>query len=66
VVDYVTIKSSTKVDAVDVYNVSGQKVSSTSLSAGTGSVDMRSLTSGVYIISVKSGKDVHTVKVIKK
>lgn len=66
VVDYVNIKSSTKVDAVDVYNVSGQKVSSTSLNAATGSVDMRSLTSGVYIISVKSGKEVHTVKVIKK
>lgn len=66
VVDYVNINNSSKIESVEVYNVTGQKVSSKTWNANSGTVDMRSMTPGMYIITVKSGKDVHTVKIIKK
>lgn len=66
VVDYVNINYSTKIESLEVYNVAGQKVSAQSVKANSGKIDMRNLTPGMYIIKVITGKDVQSVKVIKK
>lgn len=66
VVDFVSIKHSSKIDAVEVYNVAGQKAGVSKWNAASGTMDMRNLAPGVYIIKVKTGNDVKAVKVIKK
>lgn len=66
VVDFVTLQNSTKIESVDVYNVTGQKVASKSLNSTTGQLDMRNVAPGMYIITVKAGGNVQTVKVVKK
>lgn len=66
VVDFVSIKHSSKIDAVEVYNVTGQKVGISKWNAASGTMDMRNLAPGIYIIKVKTGNDVKAVKVIKK
>lgn len=66
VVDFVSIKHSSKIDAVEVYNVAGQKVGISKWNAASGTMDMRNLAPGIYIIKVKTGNDVKAVKVIKK
>ena len=66
VVDYVNINHSAKIDSVEIYNVAGQKVSSESWNAVSGTMDMRNLTPGMYIIKLNAGNTVQSVKVIKK
>lgn len=66
VVDVVNIKLSAKIDAVEVYNVAGQKVATSKWNAASGTMDIRNLAPGMYIIKLKAGNDVKAVKVIKK
>ncbi|WP_234111787.1 Calx-beta domain-containing protein [Chryseobacterium sp. R2A-55] len=66
VVDFVNINNSSRIDSVEVYSVSGQKVAAKTLNANSGQIDMSKMTSGIYIISVKAGENVHQIKVIKK
>uniref|UniRef100_UPI000481D063 T9SS type A sorting domain-containing protein n=1 Tax=Kaistella palustris TaxID=493376 RepID=UPI000481D063 len=66
VVDFVNINFSSKIDSVEVYNVAGQKVVTKTWNAAFGTMDMRNLTPGMYIIKLKTGNDVQSVKVIKK
>jgi len=66
VLDYVNINYSSKIESVEIYNVAGQKVATKSWNADSGTMDMRNLAPGMYIINLKSGNDVKAVKVIKK
>lgn len=66
VLDYVNINYSSKIESVEIYNVAGQKVATKSWNADSGTMDMRNLAPGMYIIKLKSGNDVKAVKVIKK
>ncbi|WP_304342847.1 S-layer family protein [Chryseobacterium koreense] len=66
VVDFVNINNSSRIDSVEVYSVSGQKVAAKTVNANSGQIDMSKMPTGMYIISVKSGEKVHQVKVIKK
>lgn len=66
VVDFVNINYSSKIDSVEVYNVAGQKVATQNWNAASGTMDMRNLAPGMYIIKLKLGNEVQSVKVIKK
>ena len=66
VVDFVNINNPEKISSVEIYNVAGQKVASQKWNATSGTMDMRNLTPGMYIIKLNVGSDVQSVKVIKK
>ena len=66
VVDYLSISYTSKIDTLEVYNVAGQKVSTQSLNSDSGSVDMRSLSPGLYIVKMNAGNDIQSFKIIKK
>lgn len=66
VVDFVNINNSSRIDSVEVYSVSGQKMVAKTVNANSGQIDMSKMPTGMYIISVKAGENVHQVKVIKK
>ena len=66
VVDFVNINNSSKIDTIEVYNLTGQKVITKKVNANSGQLDMSKMTAGVYIITVKAGSNMHQVKVIKK
>ena len=63
-VDFLNIKSATKIEAVEIFDISGRKVSN--FKVVDGAVDVRSLDKGTYIIKTTSNGEVTTQKFIKK
>jgi len=55
-----------EISTVDVYNLLGQKVISTTINANTAQVDMSSVSKGAYMVRVTSNNQVKTIKVIKE
>ncbi|GAA5096721.1 hypothetical protein GCM10023210_30820 [Chryseobacterium ginsengisoli] len=66
VVDFITINNDSKIKNIEVYNTAGQRLINETINAEKGSVDMRRVPSGVYILKVNSEKDSQSLKVIKK
>lgn len=66
VVDFVNVNHTSKIDSVEVYNVTGQRVSSEAWNATSGKINMSNLTPGMYIIKLNTGNTAQSVKVIKK
>ncbi|SHJ97161.1 T9SS type A sorting domain-containing protein [Epilithonimonas mollis] len=66
VIDYLQISNDNKIKNVEVYNASGQALSNVSINSEKGSVDMKQLPAGVYMLKVNSEKQSETIKVIKK
>ncbi len=66
VVDVVNINYSSKIDAVEIYNMVGQRVATKTWNANSGTLDMSKLAPGVYIITLKTNGEVKSVKVTKK
>jgi hypothetical protein len=66
VVDFITINNDSKIRNVEVYNMSGQKLINETINAEKGSVDMRKVPAGVYILKVNSEKNSQSLKIIKK
>ncbi|MCS3871327.1 hypothetical protein J3D55_004243 [Chryseobacterium ginsenosidimutans] len=66
VVDFITINNDSKIRNVEVYNMSGQRLINETVNAEKGSVDMRKVPTGVYILKVNSEKDSQSLKIIKK
>lgn len=66
VIDLVNINYSSKIDAVEIFNLTGQKVSSKLWNASSGTMDMSNLAPGVYIITLKIGAETKSAKIIKK
>ncbi|WP_294284450.1 T9SS type A sorting domain-containing protein [uncultured Chryseobacterium sp.] len=66
VVDFITVSHDTKIKNVEVYGVAGQRLIYSDINAEKGSVDMRSLPSGVYILKVNTEKDSQSLKIMKK
>ncbi|SHK79690.1 T9SS type A sorting domain-containing protein [Chryseobacterium polytrichastri] len=60
---YVKLNSKTKIDDVEVYDVSGRLVLKTKLESDK--LDLRTLNQGVYMISFKN-PDIKPIKIIKK
>lgn len=61
----VNIKSDKKFDEVEIYNVLGQKIFSSTISENQ-EIDMSSLTSGTYFLKLKSESLIKNVKIIKQ
>ena len=55
-----------EISNVDVFNLLGQKVSSTKINANDAQIDMSNLSKGAYMVRVTSNDQVKTVKVIKE
>jgi len=66
VVDFINISNDTKIKNVEVYGVSGQRLANENINAEKGSVDMRALPSGMYILKVNMEKGSQSIKVMKK
>lgn len=61
--DFLTIKSSTKVENVSIYDVSGKKIN---VNLNDNKVDVKNLPSGSYIINIETKEGKTTKKFIKK
>lgn len=66
VVDYLYFNNDNRIKDVEVYNVSGQRVLSETINAEKGSVDMRRVPAGIYIVKVNAEKGSQSLKIIKK
>lgn len=66
VIDQLQISNDIKIKNAELYNASGQIIINTNINSEKGSIDMRKIPAGVYILKVNSEKDSQTVKVIKK
>ena len=55
-----------EISTVEVYNLLGQKVISTTINANTAQVDMSNVSKGAYMVRVTSNNQVKTIKVIKE
>lgn len=62
--DFVTIKSSDKLESAEVYSTTGQMVFS-SRNIVNNKINLSQLAKGLYILKVKTNKGLQTVKVIK-
>lgn len=61
---YINFKES--IDSLEIYTVTGQKVSNVNFQTTTNQLDVASLTSGVYFVRVFSNGNVETLKIVKK
>lgn len=66
VVDYLYFNNDNRIKDVEVYNVSGQRVLSETINAEKGSLDMRRVPAGIYIVKVNTEKGSQSLKIIKK
>lgn len=64
--DELSFNSQETVDHIMIYNLMGQKVFSKKLNLTTSSLDLRSLSSGMYIVKVKVGNTSGSYKIIKE
>lgn len=65
VIDELSINTKAKVNAVEVYNLAGQKVWSSD-KVMNNKVDLNFLTKGIYIIKVETDTSKESIKFIKK
>ncbi|WP_379963212.1 choice-of-anchor J domain-containing protein [Epilithonimonas sp. UC225_85] len=67
VVDKLTVKmDGDTIDNITIYNFAGSVVKSEKTNAKTANIDMRNLSSGVYIVNVRTSTNVKSFKVIKE
>jgi hypothetical protein len=64
--DYWNIKGSHTIDAMQVFDMQGQLVMSTTPDTSTASINASDLASGVYIAKLSTAQGVKSVKLIKK
>lgn len=60
----ITVKSVVKTDAVELYNILGQQVSTQRLEGNIATLDLSGLTNGVYFINVRNGSTLITTQKI--
>lgn len=65
VVDQLQINNDKKINTVEIYNASGSAIKNVIINSEKGSIDMRQLPVGVYILKINSDKQSETIKVIK-
>ncbi|MCR5861341.1 T9SS type A sorting domain-containing protein [Flavobacterium sp. J372] len=64
--DILQLSNGAAIDKVEVYNIVGQKVKSENVGKTDVSVDLNSLTNGVYIVKVTSANTQKSIKIIKQ
>ena len=66
VVDFLQINHSSKIESVEVYSATGEKVAAKTINNKKGIVNMKSLPKGMYFVKIFIGKEVEIIKVLKK
>lgn len=66
VIDYLTITNDSKIKNIEIYSVGGQRVLNETVNAEKGSLDMRKLSPGMYILKVNSDKNSESLKILKR
>jgi len=66
VIDYLNLSYVSNISQVEIFNLLGQQVLSKKVNAPQGKIDMSSLNTGTYLVKVKSGDLIKTIKVIKE
>ncbi|MCA6068883.1 T9SS type A sorting domain-containing protein [Chryseobacterium sp. RG1] len=66
VVDYLNIINDSKITNIEIYNAGGQRVMSETINAEKGSVDVRKLSPGMYILKINSDKSSESLKILKR
>ena len=62
----ITIKASTEVNSVEVYNIAGQKVYSENIGANSANISIANFTQGVYVVKVFANGEVAVKQFVKK
>jgi hypothetical protein len=65
IIDVLNIRSANVVDAIAIYDVSGKLIIETAPDIISPSINVNTLTSGVYLVKITIGDDSKTVKVVK-
>lgn len=66
VTDILYLKSGSVTDFIELYNVYGQRVKKQLVNSDAASIDFSHLSSGIYIMTVQSGIETSTYKIVKK
>ncbi len=64
--DKLTLNAQSPIDAIEVYNILGQRVMMAKPNAAQADMDMSSLGSGTYFVKVSAGTVSDTIRIIKK
>lgn len=64
--DYLYLRNNSKIDNLEIYNLAGAKLMSQTINAVKADLNLKGLDAGIYILKINSGKEVKTVKIIKK
>ena len=64
--DYLSLRNNSEIDNVEIYNLAGAKLMSQTVNAVKADLNLKGLDTGIYILKINSGKEVKTVKIIKK
>ena len=64
--DILNVSSTHDINEVTVFNLLGQQLFAKTVNASKGQIDMSSLASGTYLVKVRSGDKIETIKVIKE
>ena len=65
VTDYLNLSYDNNISKVEIFNLLGQQVLSKTVNATQSKIDMSNLNTGTYLVKVKSGDLIKTIKVIK-
>ena len=66
VVDVVTIANNNLISSIEVFNLLGQKVMSSTPEVMTATMDMSALPVGTYLLQIQSAGETEMIKVVKK
>lgn len=66
VVDVLNIEADSKVNTVQVFDLTGKVVSSHTLDSVKNQVNLSKLTPGVYVVNIQTEKGIQSVKIVKK
>ena len=64
--DIVTVTGSTAIDAVEIYNITGQLVHRQGINGQTADISMQKLAAGAYFLNIYANGEVKRVKLIKE
>ena len=64
--DILNINSAKTIDLVEIYNITGQKVSAISNFGNNKQINLSSLSSGVYLVKVAGDNFSETIKIVKE
>src|SRR5690606_35047987 len=64
--DILTLKNTAVINHVEIFNLSGAKVWTNPINAAQADLNLSGLDTGIYLMKITAGKEVKTVKIIKK